>query len=324
MLGFGEKADQGAGYYSAPNPEFGAVFSYHLADGYMTHKEQRQEREKPLIAKAEDVPFPGLDAIEAEARQAQPAILLTVSDSAGNVVRRLEGPATEGFHRMAWDLRFPPTAAIGAQAGFGGEPQGHMVLPGDYTVELAKRIDGELTPLAGPRSFAVKRINQGALQGAELEDTVAFWQQLAALQRSTTAAGQVITEARVTIDNMRTALQRSLVDGGELDAELHALDQQLYSIAEQFQGKAELQPIGEPQPHTIGTRIFVASMGTMLSSYGPTPTHRRSLEIAETEFADVRAQLNQLIEQRLPALQQRLLAAGAPWLPGSPVPNTGE
>jgi len=320
VLGFGDKASQGEGYYTAPNPEFGAVFTYHLADSYKTDEAQRQEREKPLIKEREDVPFPGFDAVEAEARQPQPAVILTVRDSEGNVVRRLEGPTSAGFHRVAWDLRFPATAAIGAQGGFGGEPQGHMVMPGDYTVELAKRIDGQLTTLAEPRSFAVKRINAGALQGAELADTVAFWQQLSDLQRATTAASQVIAEARGKIDNMRTALQRSLVDGGELDAELYALDQQLYNIAEQFQGKSELEPVGQPQPHTIGTRIFVASMGTMRSSYGPTPTHRRSLEIARDEFDDVRARLNQLIEQRLPALQQRLLDAGAPWLPGNPVP----
>ena len=70
-----------------------------------------------------------------------------------------------------------------------------------------------------------------------------------------------------------------------------------------------------------GTRLFVASMGTSRSSYGPTPTHRRSLEIAETEFAGIRQQLNGLVEQRIPALEDKLLTAGAPWIPGNPVPE---
>ncbi|MDA3933347.1 MAG: glycosyl hydrolase [Gammaproteobacteria bacterium] len=320
VLGFGEKASQGEAYYTAPNPEFGAVFTYHLADGYKTDEQQRQEREKPLIEKGEDIPFSGLDAVEAEARQPDPAIILTVRDGDGNVVRRLEGASSKGFHRVAWDLRFPAPDAIGQEAGFGGPLQGHMVMPGEYTVELAKRIDGRLTQLADKRSFQVERMTNGALKGAELADTVAFWKQLADLQRSTTAANQVISAARSKIESMRTALQRSLTSVGTLDAELYALDQQLYSIAEQFQGKSELESIGQPQSHTIGTRIFVASIGTMRSSYGPTPTHRRSLEIASSEFADVREQLNQLIEQRLPTLEQRLLDAGAPWIPGGPVP----
>ena len=29
-------------------------------------------------------------------------------DAEGRVVRRLNGPVEAGFHRVAWDLRFPP------------------------------------------------------------------------------------------------------------------------------------------------------------------------------------------------------------------------
>ncbi len=61
-------------------------------------------------------------------------------------------------------------------------------------------------------------------------------------------------------------------------------------------------------------------MGGTWSTYGPTPTHRRSLEIAEQEFAGVRERLNTVLEQRLPAFEQKLEQAGAPWTPGRPVP----
>ncbi|MEN1728650.1 MAG: glycosyl hydrolase, partial [Pseudomonadota bacterium] len=118
-LGFNEKGSQGDGYYVADNPPFGAVFTYHLADSYQTDEQIRQASEKPLIAEGEDVPFPGWDALEAELRQPAPAILLTVRDAQGEVVRRIEGPATRGFHRVAWDLTMPSPAAIGSGGGFG-------------------------------------------------------------------------------------------------------------------------------------------------------------------------------------------------------------
>jgi len=47
-LGFSEGAAQGHGYFRAPNPPFGAVFTYYLADGLMTLEEERQESEEPL------------------------------------------------------------------------------------------------------------------------------------------------------------------------------------------------------------------------------------------------------------------------------------
>ena len=64
----------------------------------------------------------------------------------------------------------------------------------------------------------------------------------------------------------------------------------------------------------------MAQTGTAWSTYGPTPTHRRSLEIAEKEFASVRARLDAVLDERLPAFEKRLDQAGAPWTPGRPVP----
>jgi len=319
VLGGNEKGSQGHGLYTAPNPPFGAVFTYHLSETYKTDEQKRREREKELIEARDDVPFPGWEQVEAERRQAEPAVVLTVRDADGNVVRRLDGPASSGFHRVAWDLRMPAPNAIGDTGGW-GEPEGFMVAPGTYTVELAKRIDGVVTTLAEPQSFDVVRMREGALEGAEPAETVAFWKRLSAMQGRVSAANQVISEARQKVDALDTALARSTAPAGELDAELHTVSQQLFAIEEQLQGKQSLSELNEPQGPTITQRLFVAMIGTGRSTYGPTPTHERSLEIAEQQFEAVRAELNRLVEQRIPALEQALFDAGAPWTPGSPVP----
>ncbi len=319
VLGGNEKGSQGHGLYTAPNPPFGAVFTYHLAESYKTDEQKRQEREKELIEVRDDVPFPGWEQVEAERRQPDPAVLMTVRDADGNVVRRLEGPTSSGFHRVAWDLRMPAPNAIGDSGGW-GEPEGFMVAPGTYTVELAKRIDGVVTALAEPQSFDVVRMREGTLDGAEPAETVAFWKRLSAMQRRVSAANQVISEAREKVDALGAALAGSTAPAGELDAELHAVSQRLYAIEEELQGKQSLSELNEPQGPTISQRLFVAMIGTGRSTYGPTPTHERSLEIAEQQFDEVRADLNRLVEQRIPALEDALFDAGAPWTPGSPVP----
>ena len=58
-LGFTPGASQGHGLYRAPNPPFGAVFTYYLKEPLRTQAKQRQEEEKPLIQEAKDTPFPG-------------------------------------------------------------------------------------------------------------------------------------------------------------------------------------------------------------------------------------------------------------------------
>ncbi|MGB0514050.1 MAG: hypothetical protein ACPGJE_04315, partial [Wenzhouxiangellaceae bacterium] len=318
-LGNNDRGSQGHGLYLAENPPFGAVFTYHLSDGYKTLEQQRQEREKPRIREREDVEFPDWVTIETEQRQPDPAVLLIVRDADGNVVRRLEGPSAKGMHRVAWDLRMPSSNAVGAGGGFGPPAGGFMVVPGTYRVELAKRIDGEVTPLADPREFEVVRMRTGALDGAEPEATVAFWKRLADLQRRTTAANQIIGEARERIDAMSDALKRSTAPAGELDSQLYAVSQRLYQIVEQLRGRESMDELSEPQ-NTIGQRIFVAQIGTSRSTYGPTPTHEMSLDIAEREFADVADELNRMMQSRIPALERALREAGAPWTPGAPLP----
>ena len=89
---------------------------------------------------------------------------------------------------------------------------------------------------------------------------------------------------------------------------------------ERLSGNRARASVEDDGPMTITRRLRVAQMGTSLSTYGPTPTHRRSLEIAEQELAKLREQLNAVLEQRLPAFEKKLEAAGAPWTPGRPVP----
>jgi len=104
-------------------------------------------------------------------------VVLTVKDAAGNVVRRIEGQTGKGFHRVAWDLRLPPTQAIGSRPRSddddGEGPRGVLAAPGAYAVSLAKQVDGKTTELAGPVRFEVARMRQGALPGADPRETAA-------------------------------------------------------------------------------------------------------------------------------------------------------
>ena len=52
----------GASFYRAPNPPFGAVFTYYLGKSYPTLKSERTKKESKLIKEGKDVPFPGWNA----------------------------------------------------------------------------------------------------------------------------------------------------------------------------------------------------------------------------------------------------------------------
>ena len=78
---------------------------------------------------------------------------------------------------------------------------------------------------------------------------------------------------------------------------------------------------GDSGPVSVAKRINVAQMGTSFSSYGPTPTHERSLEIAGQEFAGIKAALDRIFNTELPALRKAMDEAGVPWTPGRGVPG---
>ncbi len=322
LLGFSEKAAQGAAYYTAPNPPFGALFTYYLAEGLKTAKELRQEKEKQLSKQGTATPFPGWDQVEAERRQSEPKIFLTVKDEDGNTVRRIAGPVRKGFHRVAWDLRFPATTALEIKGtGLDDEPIGMLAAPGNYTVTLSKQVDGQTTDLSQAMPVVVERMRSGALPEADPKEAAAFWQEIAGLQRGVTASAEALKEALARMDALQRALARTPAAPGNLDADLHRLRQALLQLDEQLSGNRSRRQVGEKNDATISDRLDVALIGNRYSTYGPTPTHRRSLEIARTEFGPLKSALENILRQQLPAFEQALQDAGAPWVPGQALPE---
>jgi photosystem II stability/assembly factor-like uncharacterized protein len=162
------KSFQGDSYYTAPNPPFGAVFTYYLEEGLESRAERRRETEKKKREAGEDVAYPSWEELRAEDREEEPSILLIVRDADGNVVRRLTGPGGKGLHRVAWDLRYPPASPTSLEPfpmddPFRDPPSGPLAAPGAYSVELTSRVDGEVTALGGPESFTTKPLGLATL-----------------------------------------------------------------------------------------------------------------------------------------------------------------
>ena len=321
-LGRGQKATQGADFFTAPNPPFGAVFTYYLRDGLETRKAKRREREKEIAKEGGDTPYPGWDALRAEAREEDPAMLLTVRDAAGAVVRRIEGPAKPGFHRVAWDLRYPtPEAWSPEPPNFFRRPTGMLVAPGTYSVSLAQRHDGEVADLGQSQTFEVKPLRDPVLPGMAPAEMVAALREVADLQRAVSAAGAAIGETEKRLGAIKEVLMRSTVSDSSLDDEARALAGRLADLKEALEGNEQQDAIGEPTPPSVSRRLFTVAMGNRLSAYGPTPHHLESFRIAEEEFVAIREGLNRIVRIDLPALEAKLEAAGVPWTPGRGVPE---
>ncbi len=319
MLSFGAgRGSQGSSHYLAPNPPFGAVFTYYLRDGLMTREEVRQKAEKEAVDAGRSVEFPGWDAVEAERRESDPTILFTVTDTDGNVVRRVEGPVTSGFHRVAWDLRFPSPQAVGLTATDTGA-SGMLVAPGTYTVTMSKRVDGEVTELSSPQTFDVVPLRAGALEGSSHEDVAAFWRMLETATRAASAVQSTLSKALQTVDAMQVALGRATATPGDLDSRIHQAKQDLLELDSGLNGLRSKGEPGEKTRPTVANRLSAVERGVGNSTYGPTATHQQQLQIAHSQLTGYRTSLEELLD-RLSGLSRDLIDAGAPWIEGDALP----
>ena len=319
-VGFDSKGDQGAGYFTAPNPAFGANFTYYLKDGLTTLADQRKEKEKELKG---DVAFPGWDALDAEVNQAKPIIWLTVKDSDGNTVRRIEGKMDKGFHRTAWDLRYSSPQVIPLEQrppnpeDDGGGEAGFLAPPGTYSVTLSKEVDGVETQLSRPQQFEVVPLRKAALPGATPTVASAFWRDIEGFQRDFSALSVSFTKTQKRATALQTAISRAnAANSSQLIATVHEINTELQAIDKLLNGSPAKRPVGETQPPSISDRLGHAITGTSNSTYGPTPAHRKSLELAKKEFGDVKKQMDGVMG-KMGALEKELEKVGAPRVEGN-------
>ena len=320
-LGGRGKSFQGESFFTAENPPFGATFTYYLKDELKTRKAKRQEAEKEAAKKNTVVTLPRLADLSAEEEEEAPAIIFTVTDSSGRVVRRLTGPVTAGMQRVAWDLRYPPSSLPPppnpeTEDPFNEGPTGPLVMPGAYMVSVAKRVDGVMTALGQPQEFQVVVAGQEGMTAPDRAALVEFQQKVARLQRAVQGALEAANALKPRLVLIRRALLDTPSAGDKLLDDAAALDKRTNDILRALRGDNALRARNINLPPSISERIGNIVGAQRLSTARPTQTQINQYTAAAQEFEQTLAQLRQLIEGDLARLEKQMEAAGAPWTPG--------
>jgi photosystem II stability/assembly factor-like uncharacterized protein len=328
------QGSQGASFFAAPNPPFGAVFTYYLKDKIKTRKEQRREAEQQAekeakkAAEAEEAqvttqPYrhPTIEELRAEDEEREPSIILTVRDDAGEVVRRITGPRDKGIHRVAWDLRYPAATPPLLEppkdrSPWWRPPAGPLALPGTYTVTLSKEVDGVVTPLAPAQQFDVVPLELATFAAKDRAAVLEFRRKVARLQRAVRGAIRAADEAQNRINYVRKALLETPAADAALLAEVEDLQQRLNQMRTKLRGDRTRSKREEPAPPSINERVQQVVGNQWRVTSPPTQTQHDAYRYAGGEFTALLADLRKLIETDLKGLEDRLEAAGGPWTPG--------
>jgi hypothetical protein len=313
------KGSQGASFYMAPNPSFGATFTYYLKEKLTTRKEKRQEAEKKALKSKKPPKYPTIDERRAEDEEREPQVFLVVTDAENEVVRRIPCSRDKGVHRASWDLRYPSYRPVQLRSGeelppWLRDPAGPMALPGTYTASLFKEVDGVVSQIGESQKFEVVPLDLGTFPAEDRVDVLAFQRESGRLQRAVLGAARTADETQAKLAHIRKAIIETPGIDPAMLAEVDALQKRINAIQCKLNGDRTLARLEEPVPPSINERLGAAIEWYVTCS--PTQTQREAYKYAGDEFKTVLADIRTLVEKDLKQLEEKLEQAGAPWTPG--------
>ena len=155
--------------------------------------------------------------------------------------------------------------------------------------------------------------------------TLADQQRTADLERAVLGLNQVVTEALNRMTLFKRAIDETPTADLSLQQRARVMTNRLRDAQELLSGDPTLPSRNEASPPSLLGRLNGAigsNWGSTLEA--PTPGQLAELELVRSNFGAILAQVRQLIEVDLKALEQSAEQAGVPWTSGRfPKPPAG-
>lgn len=327
-LGGRDKAFQGDAFFAAPNPPFGATFTYYLKEPLRNAAESRHQSEKAHQKTTDPIPIPSFDDLRAETREPHHAVILTIRDADERVMRRLTGPTTAGIHRVTWDLRLPPVDPVQLNrpepSPWSEPPRGPFVSPGIYSVALTLKQGAVTRKLDTKATFNVKALSLQTLEEKDRDSLLTFQSEVMGVSRVIQGSLRAANEGINRLKHMKQAYWQTPDAPPSLLSDIEARLSELEALHFDMAGPSweDGNRLGEVRHPSLLGRLRA-----QLNATAPiTQTHRDDLARARQQYEHLRIDLTRLLEKDVPELERQLESLGAPWTPGRSLPNypTGE
>ena len=291
----GGTSSQGASFYTAKNPTYGAQFTYYIANDTKTMKAKRKASEKKLKKDKKDIPFPGWEALDAEDFEKKPQAILRVTDASGKVLTEITGAYTKGIHRKHWDLRQRLASALDIHSSRdSGTGLRSDVTRGTYYVQLFKKHNGALLQLTPKEAFEVARLRQNVLTNPKAASHNAYKAKLNALYVKSEIMDNKLEKTKKKIVALSKAIGFAQANQDVLHKTVYDLQKQHYNLARKIDGSEAKGEVGEKDTPTLSFRISVASRGFYSNTYGPTAMHMESHDMAVALLNELAPQVDAL------------------------------
>ena len=312
------KGSQGATYYQAPNPPYGATFTTYLKKAPKTLKEIRKQIEDTLFKYGKPIPQPSIDQLRKEAAETEPYVTYIISDDQGNIIRRINSKPHEGISRTTWDLRHNSVSFVNVEEFKPGVvPPGILAAPGNYFVSLNLTYRDTIQELVKNVPFVVKPLNNTTLPSKDRNAVEEFYKKTAEMSRIFEGVYNTADMAKKTMASVMEALQRSPKDIQYEMNMAEKIDKSLDEIFFVFKGKKMGASDEETPPAIVPLldRYYKIMYGSMISTGDPTMEQQKAYDIIMVKLDEVYNQVKNITEKEIPALYKLLDLKGVPATP---------
>ena len=317
----GGKYGQGATLFHAPNPPFGAVFTYFLKEAPKTLKEMRHEKEKTLFKEKKPIPQPDMEQLRKEKNEIPPYLVFTIKDASGETVRRITQQPAAGINTADWNLRydspfpvrmkdkkFDPTAKAGSSM---------LAIPGKYSVNLDMVVRGEDTHLAGPVEFSADLLNNSTLPREDRQNIVAFARKVSNMARVMRGTHELADDNLDKVMTMEQTILQSSEGTMEMLSRARKIESELKDIMYTMDGpeaKASEEEL-PPMPVPLTNRLYAIIENLWNTTQGVTDNMEKNYDILSSEFPPVLSRVKTVLSE-IDALQKDMNKAKIQWTPG--------
>jgi len=317
----GGRYGQGETYFKAPNPEFGAQFSYFIKDVPKTLKQIRKEKEKELFKDSKPIPQPSNDELIAEDKEKSPYLIFTIKDETGNVVRKLSTNASKGINRINWDLRYESVNPQKTVDEFNPTEKGRsstLALPGKYSVSMAMVTRDGMKELSGPISFTAKVLENNTLPAESREELVAFQKNANELTRSILGVEVFLEDLMKRTETLKQVIMKTPEASFDMLQETDKISKKLKDISLKFNRDSKYPSAEENPPShpTFMDRLGVLSYTHWRSSANVTNNEKTAYKILVEEFPPVLNELKNILNSEIKPMEEKLEMLKAPYTEG--------
>lgn len=312
-LGLPGKSMQGADYYTADNPEYGALFTYYINEDVSSLSSQRRKAEKAAVKAKKQVSYPSWDALEQEAFEAPVEIIFTITDEQDQVVKKIRTAAKKGLHRINWDLKYPHFGPVSLKGNADGGPH---VVPGTYHVSMAKLVNGKEVAYEQSQTFEVTEIDNRTFPSGDRGQDRQFDVKVARLSNAIEGTQTFIKALSTRLDYVDKGItQTPLIDASMLE-QVQTLRKQLKTIEFKLAGNAVIRSHSEPVAESIADMINFVKWSRRENTHGVTEEQVKRFNYSNDGYQAIYPQIKDL-DKAVLELEHALLNQESGYLPGT-------